>query len=72
MNVSDSGMSAGTFNMTQNLLGWFPIVMLVGFILIIITTFGMHLGGSSSTIKKKVRKKGVKHYTSMRDKLSEK
>jgi len=73
MNVSDSGMSPGTYAMTQNLVGWFPIVMLVGFILIILTTFGMHLGGSNSTTtKKSKRKKGVKHYTSMRDKLSEK
>lgn len=74
MNVSDSGMSAGTFAMTQTMFNFVPIVILVGFILIILTTFGMHLGGSSNsntTVKKK-RKRGVKHYTSMRDKLSEK
>jgi large-conductance mechanosensitive channel len=72
MNVSDSGMNPYTFNMTQQLINWFPIVMIIGFVLIILTTFGMHLGGSSNTTTKKVRKRGVKHYTSMRDKLSEK
>jgi len=73
MNVSDSGMSSGTFAMTQSLFSWVPIVMIIGFVFIIITVFGLNLGGSSSTSStKKIRKRGVKHYTSMRDKLSEK
>ena len=73
MNTTDSGMNAGTLEMTKTVMGWAPIVMIIGFVFVIITMFGLgsSSSSSSSTIKKK-RKRGVKHYTSMRDKLSEK
>jgi len=66
--MNTTGWDSGVSNaVVSNLWGTTSILIVVGFVFIILSAF---MGGSDDKPKKSKRKRGVEHYTEMRDKLT--